>query len=287
MIAITGASGNLGQATLRFLLQKTAPQNIIAVVRDASRLGILADTGIGIRTADYADMASLEKAFDGIDTLLQISSSAMGAEATQQESNVVRAAASQSVKKLVYTSTLRPVADAHFIAARTCGHTEQLIRESGLQHILFRNSMYQETVPLFIGNAMEDGQIHYPSEKGKVSFVSRTDIAEALSNVLMSPDKESKTYAITGGEAFSFPEIANLLHKAMGLPAAFHTLSFGDYTSILESLGMHPDEISFYVSMARSIESGEFTATDKALEELLGRRPKSLDAYMQELSAIA
>jgi len=285
MIAITGASGNLGQATLNFLLQKTEPQNIIAVVRNATRLGALANTGIQVRTADYADPASLAKAFAGVDTLLQVSSSAMGSEATLQEYNVVKAAVGSSVKKIVYTSTLHPVPDAHFIAAHTCGHTETAIRNSGMQYVIFRNSMYQETVPLFIGNALEDGQIYYPSAKGKVSFVSRIDIAEALSNVLRAPGTENKVYKITGSESFTFPDISGLLHSAMGLSSGFHLLSFGDYQAGLEALGMDTDEAGFYVSMARSIDSNEFSATDTALKTLLGREPQSLSTYMQQLAA--
>lgn len=287
MIAITGASGNLGQATLQFLLQKTEPQNIIAIVRDTARLGEIARSGIQVRTADYADRASLVKAFEGVHTLLQVSSSAMGEEATLQESNVVKAATESSVQRIVYTSTLSPGPDAHFIAARTCGHTEMLIKESGMSYTIFRNSMYQETVPLFIGNAVQDGQVYYPSENGKVSFVSRTDIAEALSNILISGNKENKTYDITGNEAFSFPEIAGLLHTVTGLSAAFHVLSFDDYRSILERLGMHPEEISFYVSMGRSIEAGEFEATANSLEELLGRKSQTLESYLRQLTNIA
>ena len=61
MITITGANGGLGSATLSFLMKKTLPKNIVAIVRDAGKLSEHAGSGIHIRTADYEDQASLNQ----------------------------------------------------------------------------------------------------------------------------------------------------------------------------------------------------------------------------------
>ncbi|WP_353719316.1 NAD(P)H-binding protein [Dyadobacter sp. 676] len=153
MIAITGANGNLGKATLSFLVKRTIPSNIVAIVRDAGKLGEYAGSGIHIRTADYEDQESLEKALTGVERLLQVSSSATGVRAMAQETRVVQAAVHCGVKEIAYTSTLFPSGFAHFHAAHVCQNTEELIRRSGMQYVFFRNSMYHETVPLFIGEA--------------------------------------------------------------------------------------------------------------------------------------
>nr|WP_295930582.1 NAD(P)H-binding protein [uncultured Dyadobacter sp.] len=284
MIAITGASGNLGKTTLSFLLQKTQPQNIVAVVRDAAKLAEYAGSGIHIRVADYDDPASLEKALAGVDRLLQVSASVTGVQAMAQESQVVLAAVKSGVKEVVYTSTLHPVETAHFQAAHICRSTEELIKKSVMRYVFFRNSMYQETIPLFIGSGMEDGRIFYPSGAGKVSFVSRADIAEALATVLAGDALDNRVFGITGPGAWSFGDIARALQDIAGFADAAHTdISAEDYRKGLLGFGMGEEEAAFYGSMADSIRAGEFEETDSALETLLGRKPLGVDDYLRSL----
>ena len=76
MILVTGATGNLGKATINALLNKGIPgNNIAALVRDESKAAELKTKGIEVRTGDYEDLASLKSAFQGVDKLLLISSS--------------------------------------------------------------------------------------------------------------------------------------------------------------------------------------------------------------------
>ena len=284
MIAITGANGNLGKATLSFLMKKTLPKNIVAIVRDASKLSEYAGSGIQIRTADYEDQESLEKALAGVHRLLQISASATGVRAMAQETRVVHAAAKCGVKEILYTSTLFPHESAHFHAAHICRNTEELIRQSGMRYVFFRNSMYHETIPLFIGEAMGDGRIFYPSGSGRVSFASRKDIAEALSNVLTGPAFGNATYDITGVETFSFADIALTLRDVAGYNEAGHTdIPAEDYRKGLLGFGLGEEEAGFYASMADSIRAGEFEKTHHSLESFLGRKPLGVQEYLREL----
>lgn len=283
MIAITGANGNLGKATISFLLKKTAPANIVAVVRDAAKAQDLADAGIQLRVADYNDPASLRKAFENADKVLQISTASYGEPAMREEGNVVKAAKDQGVKHIVYTSTLTPGEDVHFLAARTCHNTERAIKASGMDYTIFRNSMYLETIPLFIGSAMENGQVYYPAGAGKVSFVFRPDIAEALANVLTSEGHQNNVYNITGSEAYSFGDIADLLRSEKAMDAAYFDIPADAYRAELVKFEMPESEIDFYLSMAHSIKAAEFSRTDDMLERLLERPRLGIREFIRSI----
>ncbi|QNL47875.1 SDR family oxidoreductase [Olivibacter sp. SDN3] len=284
MIALTGASGNLGQLTLSRLIEKTPVANIVAIVRNPAKLGTYHDSGINIRKADYDDMTALVEALDGVKTLLLISSSAYGSEASRHELNVVQAAEAAGVRKIIYTGTLRPGPNAVFLAGRTCWATEKAIRDKRFAFTFFRNSMYFETIPLFIGSVVQDGQIYYAGGDGKVSFVSRADIAEALAIVMTEPDSHHNAeYQITGEEAISFNDLAALFKSEKGLDAAYHDISDADFVAELSKLKMPQGEIDFTVSMASSIRTGEFSDIDDQLEKLLGRKRKVVRNYIQEL----
>src|SRR4029450_12277431 len=110
-LAVTGASGNLGGATIEFLLQrKVSPGDIVAVVRDPTKAVALAERGAEVRRGDYTDPQSLENAFRDIGKLAFISTSALGDERMLHHGNVVKAARAASVGHIFYTSVIKPAA---------------------------------------------------------------------------------------------------------------------------------------------------------------------------------
>ncbi|HEY5879107.1 MAG TPA: NAD(P)H-binding protein, partial [Nakamurella sp.] len=86
-IAVTGATGHLGALIIDRLLATEAPGGIVAVVRDPAKASALADRGVRVRAAAYADRAALEQAFAGVDALLFVSSSEAG-QRVEQHRNV-------------------------------------------------------------------------------------------------------------------------------------------------------------------------------------------------------
>ena len=106
MIAITGATGQLGQYVIEELL-KTVPANeIVAIVRNPAKADALSQQGIVVRQADYTNEAAFTAALSGVHKLLLISSSEVGQRATQHQ-NVINAAKAAGVKFIAYTSLLR------------------------------------------------------------------------------------------------------------------------------------------------------------------------------------
>ncbi len=105
MIAITGATGQLGQYVIEELL-KTVPANeIVAIVRNPAKADALSQQGIVVRQADYTNEAAFTAALSGVDKLLLISSSEVGQRATQHQ-NVINAAKAAGVKFIAYTNLL-------------------------------------------------------------------------------------------------------------------------------------------------------------------------------------
>lgn len=87
-IGITGATGQLGRLVVSKLKEKTAADNIIALVRSTQKASEL---GVEARAADYNKPETLDAAFEGIGTLLLISGNEVG-ERVKQHSNVIASA---------------------------------------------------------------------------------------------------------------------------------------------------------------------------------------------------
>lgn len=284
MIAITGANGNLGKATIKILLQKVAPTNIIAIVRNPETVNDFKEQGVIIRQADYNNYDTLKQVFKGVETVLQISTIGVDIEtAKQQEKNVVGAMAENNVKHIVYTSMVQARPNTIFQGTETQYHTEELIKKTKIPYTFFRNSMYMEAIPELIGYAFQTGEIRYPSGNGKVSFVSRTDIAEAIVNVLTERTHQSQTYEITGNTAYSFAELAQLINAEKKMNIQHIDIVGTDFKEELISYQIPVEVADLLVSMANGIKTGEFSYIDNTLEKLLGRKPLVLNEFIKGL----
>jgi NAD(P)H dehydrogenase (quinone) len=126
---------------------------------------------------------------------------------------------------------------------------------------------------------MRTNEIRYPSGSGKVSFVSRNDIAEALANVLTENIHQNQIYEITGNRAYTFDELAKLISPGM------KHIDIADilFREELINCQMPVEVVDLLASMAKGINLGEFSYVDNTLEKLLDRESLSLNEYVKNL----
>lgn len=281
MILVTAATGHLGKGVIDFLLKTVPAHQIAALVRDLAKAEELTAKGIAIRKGDYFDATSLVKAFKGIDTLLLISSGSME-DRVGQHVNAINAAKEAGVKHLIYTSALKTSFQTKFIPGVDHIRTEEYLKSSGISYTIFRNTFYAEVVPMLVGNALETGQWFYPAGEAKANFVLRADIAEALANVLMAPEKHlNQTYEITSGKSYSFAELAEQLSDVTGKTITYTAISTESFKAGLVQAGVPEAFIPMIVSISEALKDGEMDVTDAALEQLLGRKPTALSLFFQ------
>lgn len=72
-IGVFPASGGIGGSTVKHLLTRLPPKDLIFIARNPAKLDSASAAGATVRRADYDDDKSLEHAFDGINTLFLIS----------------------------------------------------------------------------------------------------------------------------------------------------------------------------------------------------------------------
>ncbi len=288
MILVTGATGHFGKAAIRFLLQKNIPANTIAaLVRDEAKAADLKEKGIVIRKGDYDDYASLVAAFTGVDKMLLVSASDIASRSIQQ-ANAVKAAKEAGVKYILYTSFERknetagsPIA----FVAKAHIETEQNIKASGIAYTFFRNNLYTDFIPVFIGEKVRDTGIFWPAGDGKAAFGVREDMAEAAANVLTSEGHEGKEYIIANTENISFAEVAAVISRITGKTISYTSPSPAEYKSVLSVAGVPELYIDLFAAFAEAIKQGEFESSHTDLEKLLGRKPQSPAGFLQKVYA--
>ncbi|MBC5774601.1 SDR family oxidoreductase [Pontibacter sp. KCTC 32443] len=232
-IGITGATGQLGRLVVSKLKDKVPTDNLVALVRSPEKA---ADLGIEAREADYEKPETLNRAIEGIDTLLLISGSEVGRRAAQHH-NVIEAAKKAGVKRIVYTSILR--ADTSSISlAEEHRATETEIKNSGIPYTFLRNGWYTENYTGSIPGAVAGGAFIGSAGEGKISGAARADYADAAVAVLTGEGHEGKVYELAGDEAFTLNDLAAEISRQTGKNIPYRNLPEADYAAALTSFGL-------------------------------------------------
>ena len=293
-IIVTGASGAFGRRATAVLTQKVSPSELILVTRNPDSLSEMAAKGATIRYGDFDEPESLVKAFAGGERMLMISTMSVGRR-PKQHGNAINAAKAAGVRYLVYTSSDGLHPDNPAIIAPDHRATEALIKQSGLEYTIMRDSLYGETpVTMVAPQALRTGVWRSPAGQGKVGFSAKKDCSACAATVLAGEGHEGITYAITGPEALTFRDACRLASETTGKEITYVDISFEEFDKDLEALGVPDDYITNMnidgmtsgrkdiVSYERGVSMGFFSNVTGDVKKILGREPTSLrETYME------
>tara|TARA_R110002033_G_scaffold48501_6_gene94858 strand:- start:409 stop:1272 length:864 start_codon:yes stop_codon:yes gene_type:complete len=275
-ILVTGATGNLGSSVIETLLKNIPAQNISALVREEEKILEIKAKGINVFQGDYDNVPALESAMANVDTVLLISAGDQG-NRMQQHRNVIDTAKKLGVKNIAYTSramrnreTLaHQLMEEHFL-------TEDYIKKSGLNYTIFRNTLYMDVLPLFVGKKVFETGIFQPAGDGKVAFALRKEMGEAMANVLSNEDCKNKTYKFTNNEAYSFYDIAKELTTLSGKKVKYHPVDISTFQERMRPTGIPESMLQKVVEFNTDIKNGQEDEITNDLENKLGRKPTTL-----------
>jgi NAD(P)H dehydrogenase (quinone) len=272
--AVTGASGHLGRHAVQELLARGVPASgIVAVVRTPSKADDLAQRGAQVRAADYSRPQTLGAALAGVDRLLLVSSSVPGQRAAHH-TNVIEAAKTAGVSRIVYTSilnaddTTNPLAGEHQA-------TERALRAAAVPFTLLRNGWYTENYTDQMGRYLQRGENLGAAGHGRISAATRQEYATAAAAALLQDEEGDRIYEL-GGPPFDLPELARVISEVTGTPVTYRDLPVEEYASRLHEAGLDEESARFAASLDASIARGDLETSSQDLAGLLGRPPAPL-----------
>ncbi len=266
---ITGASGHLGRLVVEQLLDAGTPAaQIVATGRDTDKLTGLAENGVTVRRADFADPSTLDAAFAGADALLLVSTTTVG-ERFDNARNAIDAAIRAGVSRIVYTSILN-ASTARMALADAHRRTEQYLRDSGSAFVILRNGWYLENYTDQLPVITQYQALLGSARDGRVSAASRSDLAAAAVAALSDDEHLGATYEL-GGAPFTLTELAATISDVLGTRIAYQDMSVADYTSALTSAGVPAEMAAAVADADAGLARGELFTDSDALAKLIGR----------------
>jgi NAD(P)H dehydrogenase (quinone) len=281
MLAITGATGQLGAFVIQSLLNKTDAHALVAAVRSPEKAADLKAKGVRVRQADYNQPATLATAFEGVDQVLLISSSEVGQRATQHQA-VIDAAKAAGVRRVVYTSLLHgdqsplALADEH----KT---TEAALKASGLEYVILRNGWYSENYLGNVPTALEHGVLFGATGEGKIASAPRADYAEAAANVLLDKSVASgQVFELAGDSAYTLADFAAWISEFSGKTVTFNNLSEAEYRELLVKAGLPEGFAHILADSDVGASHGALFDDSHTLSTLLGRPTTSMKQSVRD-----
>jgi uncharacterized protein YbjT (DUF2867 family) len=248
---VVGATGQLGLASIHELLARG--RKVRALIRQPESAALFHALGVETVSADLTDPASLRAALIGVSCVIATANAAIPSRPTDSfvaverdgYRNLIEAAVEAKVSRFVYTSVRFPSAIRLEPFFRYKLETEQRIRDSGLDHVIFQADIFMDVSFAMVGSSMPlvDAQnptilrpfpfarnyfqsIAHSIEKKHVAripgdgtsrhgFICVHDVAKCLA--ASATGGPSGTFILAGPESLTFLEVVGLYEKLLGL----------------------------------------------------------------------
>ena len=279
LTAVTGATGEVGGRVARRLADRGIPQRLL--VRDASRAPRL--DGAEVATiSGFGDRDSMRAALEGIATLFLVPAEE-ALDRIDQHKTAVDAAVDAGVERIVYLSFVGATPDNTFTLGRHHWATEEHIRTKDVAFVFPRMNLYMDFIPLFAG---EDGVIRGPAGAGRVAAVLRDDIADVVAEILADPAAhDGRTYDLTGPEAVTLAEIADVLTRVTGRTVRFEDETVEEAWESRRASGAPDWMIEGWVTSYLAIANGELDVVSDDVERIAGHPPLRLEDWLRARAA--
>ncbi len=275
MLVITGASGNLGGMLARRLVAAGEPVRLL--VRDPARAPALA--GAEIAVGDYRDPASIADAIRPGDRVFMVSVHEGHDDRIEAHRAFIDAAHLRDPDLIAYLSMVNASYDSAFPHSRSHRATEEMLDDSGLPYAFLRMGLFLDDLPLWFD---ADGICRGPAGDGRVSLVTRDEIAEAAAAVLTGNGQAGETYDLTGPSAHTLGELAEIVSDVVGRPFAYEPGDREDWITGRLAAGKPRWDVESGIGSYDAVRLGELELSPGDVERLTSHAPRNPRTWVEQ-----
>lgn len=277
-ILVTGSTGNIGQYTAKTLYNKGAQVNCAVTSPDRAR--VFLDEGMKVIQFDFLDKTTYEVALEGVDRVFLIRPPMINNPGDMY--SFIDALKDSGIKHITFVSLLcveRNPFPPHY-------KIEKYIKSSNIPFTFLRPSFFMQNLnTAHLKDIKDNNDIFLPAGKAKVSFIDTRDIGEAAANVLLDPKKHQyKSYTLTGPEAVTYNEAANIFSEVLGRQITYSDPSIFKFRKTMIKNGVPKGFVNIMAILYLTTRFGMAKQVTHDLKELLEREPHSLKDYVKDHS---
>lgn len=274
-LLVTGATGMFGGTLVRQLSSLEHNHTIHALVRNKEKAlnqGLDRLKNVQLIDGDLTKPETLVSALEGMDRIFLVAP--MVPDLDQMEINLIKVAKQQGAKHIF--KLYGAVKHENDLLIQLHNRSLKVLKESGLDWTLISpNSVMETSLLPFRESIKQENVIYGCTGHHKVGLIALNDVIRATAFLLLTPGHASQDYQLTGPEALSLYDIANLFSMHLRKPIQYKDMSEQEFENLLrEFLGKTHEQIDMEVMchMRAWNRDGADLVTD-TYKKLVGEKP--------------
>jgi len=286
VIAVIGATGNTGRATVREL--QALGEDPLCIIRDAEKAKQVLAPGSKTAVAEITDRAALEKALEGVKRVFVVTGH--NPQTAEQQINILEAAKAAGVEFFAKVSGGRALVspDSPSVVGRGHYEIEQAIKSSGLDWCILSPGLFMQNTFTQIESIKNDGKIIQPFAADlPLAFIDVRDTGAVGARIVANPSAHAgQTYTFTGALT-TYPAFAQDFSDVLGKPITYIGVPVEKAMEAMRSRGM-PDWLVEHLGTIGQIGAdGAFsTENTKLIEDIVGRAPLTTRQFVEDHQAM-
>ncbi|MGW7078359.1 NAD(P)H-binding protein [Streptomyces sp. NPDC054866] len=272
MIAVTGATGNVGRPLVRALVE--AGEQVTAVSRGTAA----PDTPEGVRhrQADVADPVGLKPALEGAEALFLLTSGDL-VLGGGNVNGALEAARSCGVRRVVLLSS------QGVGSLRHPPEFENAVKRSGLEWTVLRPGGFGSNAFLWADSVRERREVAAPFGDIALPVIDPADIAEVAAAALRDSGHGGATYELTGPVPLSPRQQAAAIGDVLGEPVRFVEQSHAEARA--QMMRFMPAQVVDATLAILGTPSAEEQRVSPDVERVIGRPPRAFAEWVARNAA--
>jgi uncharacterized protein YbjT (DUF2867 family) len=281
-ILITGATGTVGSEVVKQLSAKGENIIVKAAARSATDNTFENLNRVQVVQLDYDKPDSLAVALKGVDKLFLLTP--FQSNMVDLTSNLVSEAKKAKVKYIAKQSVMGADAEPGITPGRLHRQAEKIIEESGIPFTFLRPNFFMQNFVNYYSNSIRSqGAFYMPAGDAKVSFVDVRDIAAvAIKSLINDNQQKGRAYNITGGEALSYGQAAEILSKAVGKKINYVNVTDQDARKGMKDMSMDEWTIKSMIELFEITRAGYASEISPIVEQVTGNKPITFSQFAKD-----
>jgi len=281
MILVTGGTGVIGSELLRLLSQAGVPARALA--RNPQKTQKL--PGITSVAGDLARPATLAPAFEGAKTLFLLTS--YFEDMVELQHNAIAAAGAAGVTHVVKVSAFAASDHSNAPIGRWHYQVEKELQASGLAWTMLRPHHFMQNLLAQAEYVIKEGAIYSASGDGKIPYIDAGDVAAVAFVTLTQPGHLGKKHVLTGSEAISYRQAAEVIGAVVGKKLRFVDESPEEARARRVREGVPSAVIESILAIGAYQRAGGKTVTiTNTVADLTGRPPRTVAEFVLEHASV-
>ncbi len=261
-VLVTGATGNVGAATVRHVLARD--EIVISAVRDTTDAGVVA--GSEARAFDFENPAGWADALAGVDRIFLLRPPAIS-DVQQHLLPFIDLALQHGVRHIVFLS----LQGVQFNTSTPHHAVEQHLRARKAPFTNLRPNFFMQNLSTtYAAEIRTRHEITVPAGRARTAFIDTDDVGRVAAHVLTEQGHLGTSYTLSGEQSLGYKKVARLLTAELGHEVTYTRPSPEQYEQLLRERGAADDYIEVQSMIYKVVRSNLSALPNRTVRRLTG-----------------